>query len=157
MPTHRVEVLRVPRLLFAEIDTSILAALPNETGGILLGRCDGTVAVVTSIVGPGPSAEHDHTSFDPDQPWQVAEVARRYAERPYASEYLGDWHSHPYGRAEPSITDWWVAARIARYRAARNPKPLMMICSATDEGVRESGVFQFWRLRLRGVRIEVGA
>ncbi len=111
---------------------------------------------MVSIVGAGPSAEHARTSFDPDQQWQVAEVARKYTERPEVSEYLGDWHSHPYGTAMPSMTDWWVAARISKYRLARNSKPLMMICAVTGDGVDEMAVFQFWRLRLRGVCLRVG-
>lgn len=142
-------------MLLLEIESSVFAAFPSETGGLLLGRCAGAVAEVTSLVGAGPSAQHARTSFDPDQSWQVAEVARLYGEQPHAFEYLGDWHSHPYGRAEPSMTDLRVAARIGGYRAARNPKPVIVICAATAMGVLEVGVFQLWKLRLRCVRLEV--
>jgi integrative and conjugative element protein (TIGR02256 family) len=155
MPSQRVETVRLPLRLSAEIGAEAIGALPRETGGILLGRWSGATAEVISIVGAGPSAAHERTSFDPDQRWQVAEVARRYADRPDASEYLGDWHSHPYGRAKPSMTDWWVAARISKYREARNSKPLMMICAVTEKGLAEVAVFQFRGLRLRDIRLQV--
>jgi integrative and conjugative element protein (TIGR02256 family) len=70
---------------------------PLETGGLLLGWTDDATgdAVVADIIGPGPAADHRRTSFLPDNDWQRAELARRYAASGRLHGYLGDWHTTP--------------------------------------------------------------
>lgn len=102
---------------------------PLETGGVFLGwRSPDGSAVVTIMVGPGPNAVHGRTAFEPDQVWQIEEIASHYAEARRRLEYLGDWHSHPgMLSGNPSRTDRRVLHRIMRTPSARCPLPLMAI------------------------------
>lgn len=104
-------------------------AYPAETGGVLLGYWaqGGADAVVTHIVGPGPQATHGRNSFAPDSLHQIAQIARIYEETRHGVDYLGDWHTHPGATGSPSAKDRATLRRIATAKAARAPRPLMLI------------------------------
>jgi len=104
-------------------------ALPNETGGILLGywspKEDQVVIIVSTR--PGPRAHHDLVKFVPDDEYQEHEIERVYAESGRRHVYLGDWHSHPDGEAALSRQDRKTLRAIAAHRAACLRHPLMGI------------------------------
>lgn len=109
------------------------AAVPEETGGVLMGyvtladsrgRRD---AVVTDLIGPGPGARASPTSFEPDSAWQIEQIEKVYRRHNRRVSYLGDWHTHPGGRAMPSRRDKDTLASIAAYSPARCPEPIMAI------------------------------
>jgi integrative and conjugative element protein (TIGR02256 family) len=106
---------------------------PAESGGVLLGywSADREV-VVCDVVDGGPGAEHAPDRFVPDPNHQASEVARLYEESGRLHTYLGDWHSHPAGGLSLSRTDVATARRIARSRAARCPRPLMLLTALGD-------------------------
>lgn len=111
--------------MFREADRSY----PCETGGVLMGYwagCD-TDVVVTQVVGPGPYAMHDETSFVPDEQFHEMEIARIYAESGRLHTYLGDWHSHPATAAYLSKLDRKTLKRIAAHTAARTLFPVMAV------------------------------
>ena len=126
-------------------------AAPNETGGILLGHSLPAGALVTVIVGPGPRAKHERTSYDPDQDWPEREVASAFRDAP-GLEYLGDWHSHPGGAARLSPTDRRVLTLIAHSAPARCPRPFMVLISGDLERIRIAA-FRFDGGRASKVRI----
>ena len=105
------------------------AVSPNETGGVLMGywSTNPESVVVTNLVGPGPHAIHKADSFAPDHDFQDGEVARLYKESGRIVTYLGDWHSHPRGPLELSLTDRITQLRIAAHRKARAPRAIMGI------------------------------
>lgn len=109
-------------------------ALPNETGGVLLGWSTDSDIVITHAVGPGARAEHQPTRFLPDRDWQADEIARLYEESGRTIEYLGDWHTHPGGDPYPSALDSAALRRIALDEAARCPRPIMGILGNIGEG-----------------------
>jgi integrative and conjugative element protein (TIGR02256 family) len=102
---------------------------PRETGGLVLGyrAGDGVDLVITHVVYAGPEAYHDRESFRPDVAHQEAEIDRIFAETQGRSLYLGDWHTHPNRRPEPSGKDERVLRRIAGYRNAGTLRPVMII------------------------------
>lgn len=102
-------------------------AYPLETGGILLGQWAGTLATVTDVIGPGPGARHERRNFEPDQTWQVGEVARLWEAGGGQIAYLGDWHTHPNGRPRLSSEDRAAARLIAASREARCRRPIMVV------------------------------
>lgn len=108
---------------------------PDETGGVLLGYWarEHTEAVITSIVGPGPRAEHRSDGFRPDPEFHEDAISHAYRESAGRVTYLGDWHSHPTGLPVPSEKDRRVLRRIAREPAARAPRPLMLILGCPQE------------------------
>src|SRR5689334_17122746 len=67
-----------------------------ETGGALMGYWHGTdTAVITAIIEAGPGALHERYNFEPDQQWQVEQIARHYSASGRRETYIGDWHTHP--------------------------------------------------------------
>jgi len=111
----------------------------RETGGVLMGYSrpgmDGADnVVITHIIGSGPRAEHERTSFVPDYDWQNTEIAGIYEESGRRASYLGDWHTHPHAAPIPSKLDLLTLRRIALHKAARCTQPLMAIVGADDVG-----------------------
>lgn len=102
---------------------------PLESGGTFMGWwADSGTAVITGMIGPGPDAHHGRHSFQPDQAWQLAQIADHYAASGRRETYLGDWHSHPGASGgNLSWTDRRVLRRIIETPAARCPTPLMIV------------------------------
>lgn len=102
---------------------------PLETGGTFMGWWSPVgEAVITAMIGPGPDALHERYRFQPDQEWQLDEIARHYERSGRRETYLGDWHSHPDSTAASlSGLDHSVLRRVIRTPEARCSSPLMMI------------------------------
>jgi integrative and conjugative element protein (TIGR02256 family) len=105
-------------------------ALPNETGGVLMGYWPSeSTVVITQVIGPGSNARHARYAFDPDLDFHDREIERVYTESERISTYLGDWHTHPHGGNGTSQRDRKTLLNIACAPEARAPKPLMAILS----------------------------
>lgn len=100
---------------------------PTETGGVLLGWISGENICVTNVLGPGPDALHEPKSFEPDSAWQQERIALLYERSGRRLLYLGDWHTHPDGKPEPSEQDRRTLQTIAQTASARCPNPVMLI------------------------------
>lgn len=116
----------------------------RETGGALLGRRDGELAVIEDVLGPGPNANHGFSHFEPDAKWQLEQGKRVYAASGRTVAYVGDWHTHPHGRPEPSRQDRKTAKMIATTQSFRAPRPLYAIASKRWHQLRRPS----WRLRM---------
>ena len=127
-----------------------------ETGGVLLGWRNGADVVVSHVVGPGPGAQHERTTFHPDSAWQAERIAELYELSGRRLEYLGDWHTHPGGRPWPSRRDAGTLRHIAASAEARCPDPVMVILgsAAADEAsawkvgafvLRDGSRWRVWR------------
>lgn len=125
----------MPRKVLQQVREEAHRALPNETGGILMGYWADpyTELVVTDAVGPGPNAIHYQKSFTPDARYQEAEVARIYHASRRISTYLGDWHTHPFGSGYLSRHDKKTLHKIAKYSDARCDNPVMAIISGSAD------------------------
>lgn len=125
---NKVPVIWLKKDVLVQIQEDAIKWDDKETGGVLIGYwANENTAVITSIVGPGPNAVHRPTSFVPDQDYHVREIERIYAVSNRTETYLGDWHSHPQAAAYLSGQDKITLRKIARYKPARLPKPLMLI------------------------------
>lgn len=113
--------------LFLEIFQQDFAHCPNETGGILMGRKTKSCFLISHIIGPGPKAIHNKSSFIPDNDYHTKEIENIHRETSGMIEYLGDWHTHPGEEAYLSRRDKTTLKTIAEYEPARLPEPLMMI------------------------------
>lgn len=115
---------------------------PLETGGIFIGHQanHGKDLVVTDIIGPGPNALHKPCGYLPDVIFQEKEIAKLYGASKQLHTYLGDWHTHPQGKALLSSKDKKVLQRIAKYKDARIAHPIMGILS-----IMEEAEFLVWR------------
>jgi integrative and conjugative element protein (TIGR02256 family) len=103
---------------------------PRETGGTFMGYWSacGNEVVITRLIAAGPRALHARTAFEPDQQWQLREIARHYSASGRREGYLGDWHSHP-GATSGKLSgiDRSVLHRIIRTREARTPRPISVV------------------------------
>lgn len=117
-----------------EMNTEASNRGPLETGGLLLGWRNGADVVVSHVVGPGPGAQHEPTTFHPDSVWQAARVAELYEQSGRRLDYLGDWHTHPGGRPWPSRRDERTLRHIAASPEARCPDPVMVILGSAVAG-----------------------
>lgn len=76
---------------------------PNETGGILLGHDAGHTVHVTTAGDAGPGATRTPTRFLRDL--KHSQDLANDAWQQDQSQWIGEWHTHPGGRAIPSETD----------------------------------------------------
>jgi integrative and conjugative element protein (TIGR02256 family) len=124
---------------------------PLETGGLLLGWREGGDRIVTGVLGPGPSALHRESYFQPDHLWQVDRLEEVFAETDGDLDYLGDWHSHPDGPAKLSSDDRATLRRISR----ANPGGLMVILGGSVSGDWTVGSWQTVAPRLPFLRARI--
>lgn len=89
-------------------------------------------AVITNVIGPGPSAVHKHTSFLPDHDWQVDKIDQIYFSSKRMHAYLGDWHSHPKGGLYLGWRDRRTLRKISNCPEARISSPVMLVAAGGD-------------------------
>jgi integrative and conjugative element protein (TIGR02256 family) len=85
------------------------AALPNETGGVLVGYVDQVARVIQVVdaMPPPPDSERSPAAFERGQDGVSSEVARIADRTAGVVGYIGEWHSHPDGiPARPSPADY---------------------------------------------------
>lgn len=119
------------------------AALPNETGGILLGYYDFNMNAVVIVDGlPAPldsnATPHSFERGTLDLPETVSEVLRRTAG---IVNYIGEWHSHPPGHsASPSRDDLEQLAYLAYGMSADGLPAVQLIVGEQDLQVLQGKV-----------------
>lgn len=122
------------RVLVADDVIAQMAAVAtdpdSETGGVLVGRysTDGIVAHVDLATAPPGDSSAGVDWFERGKEG-LAEILLQQWNRPERRYYLGEWHYHPLGRAEPSPQDRRQMAEIARDANYKCPLPLLVIAS----------------------------
>lgn len=101
-------------------------ALPNETGGVLVGRVDGDIATVHHAVGPGPKAKHSRASFTRDGEYAQDQLDALHEASVGHYDYLGEWHSHTAFQG-PSPRDKASMAEIATSTLYSTPMPVLIL------------------------------
>lgn len=116
--------------------TNGLAALPYETGGILLGfRTPDLVVVTRTLTVPDPrSSPH---SYRRHRRRAQAQMAAAGIETTPAIGYVGEWHTHP-ADCPPSRTDIRALAATARLNTA--PVALIVFAYRADGSLRTHGL-----------------
>lgn len=100
---------------------------PRETGGPLFGYENHGELVVTRAYLPGPKAFHAPWLYRPDREAVQRAIDEVYEESGGHERWIGSWHTHPLGRASPSLVDRRTASRVATEAAVACPEPLMLI------------------------------
>lgn len=124
-----MHVVWLPKTALDQMTADADAWYGNETGGTFMGYWAARdTAVVTAIIPAGPNASRERSSFQPDQDWQQAEIAKHYENSGRLDTYLGDWHTHPdEDSGQLSWKDKACLKSIIRTPAARNSNPIMII------------------------------
>jgi integrative and conjugative element protein (TIGR02256 family) len=121
---------------------------PLETGGILLGYVSGEHdVVVNAVIGSGPKAKHYRHRYEHDSEYERAEASRIYMRSGAPDFYLGDWHTHPGGRASMSWLDRKTLAAMAR-KGETIPGPITLILG---EPHWEPGAWRCLRVNIFGM------
>ena len=99
---------------------------PLETGGVLTGYYNAghDTAIVTGAAGPPPDSEKGRTRFYRGTQGLGQVLANLWRKREY---YLGEWHYHPGGSAQPSPADVRQMQDIAKDDDAHCPEPILLV------------------------------
>ena len=123
-------MIRIGAGIIAEIESSAVAAKPNEVCGFLVGAATATGTEVTRLV-PSPNiAPEPETRFEID-PAIYFGLRRRLSES--GETIVGIYHSHPAGPPEPSSED---------LAAANEPDWIWLICGHSEDNRLETRAFQ---------------
>ena len=139
-------------LLAASImSASADAAIPRETGGILLGWCIRSgIHVSAAIEVPDPSS--GFASYSRDHSAAAALLRGALADEPTDSPvgYVGEWHSHP-APSRPSHTDRKAMRRLAL--DAKGTVALVVLARAAPWS-HHGALYRRWTENLAEVQIE---
>jgi integrative and conjugative element protein (TIGR02256 family) len=110
-------------------------ALPNETGGVLLGYHDFNINAIIVVSGlPSPSdSKANHLSFERGENG-VEEAIKKASQRTAGNVvYIGEWHSHPKGHsAAPSNQDAIQLTYLAKHMAEEGLPAVQLIVGEDD-------------------------
>jgi len=121
----------ISQLLINQIIEEIEKWDPLETGGVLMGYiASNNDVVVTELIACGSNATHRRYSFEPEQEFQLEEIAGIHASTDGKTTYLGDWHSHPKSSPGLSFIDKRTLTNIALTKESQCPFPVMMIAGS---------------------------
>lgn len=121
--------------LAAHLNSLRLAALPNETGGVLLGYHDfnvGAIVLVDAL--PAPSDSRAGTGYFERGTAGLAGAVQEASSRTAGIVgYVGEWHSHPQGHsATPSGEDLVQLAEISHGMQGDGLPALQLIVGEND-------------------------
>lgn len=118
----------VREFIYSEVTSSPIV----ETGGILIGRRDGTTAVIVRATGPGPKAVRTATRFERDVDFVQQQLDIESSKDP-SNVYIGEWHSHLVPTPVPSGRDVLSLTGIAQSSNYATDCPVMLICGFDQE------------------------
>jgi len=112
---------------FLTIKKEVSKSKWKETGGILIGYKTVDQIVVTEATGPGPNALHSMFNFQRDVEYCNHVLEQRYTESEGVYGYVGEWHTHPFGKAIPSEQDKEEMIKISETSSYQNNMPILLI------------------------------
>ena len=102
-----------------------------EKGGILLGNYRGNDLEIVDRTNPGPMDKGTLSSFVKVDPLHQSTAHDLWSKTGGTHTYVGEWHTHPFGLAEPSITDSRTWASLA----SKVTLPLIFVIAAPGHWV----------------------
>ena len=104
----------------------------TETGGLLVGKYNEAhdTAIVTRVWGPPKDSIRKRTSFR--RGTHGLQLQLDFLWRTTQEHYLGEWHYHPGGTAQPSKSDIGQMARIAKSLQYNTPEPVLIIVGGSE-------------------------
>ena len=105
---------------------------PMETGGLLIGKYNAAhdTAIVTRVWGPPKDSVRKRTSFR--RGTYGLQVQLDFLWKTTKEYYLGEWHYHPGGTAQPSKSDIHQMVRVAKSLQYNTPEPLLIIVGGPE-------------------------
>ena len=121
--------LLIGKCRLAELYAYCAASHPLETGGVLIGHYNGRhdTAIVSVVTGPSPDSISRPTSYYRGTRQLQKLLTELWPKQEY---YLGEWHYHPNGSAQPSVADTRQMQDIAKDTACKCPEPVLLVIGA---------------------------
>lgn len=152
--TLSANVCRVYAEVLAFMEAEARKHLPNETGGILLGRCSPDDTLVVKAGDGGPNAAHTPSGFRRDgehaqqlRDWTVATSDGR-------DDYVGEWHSHPLD-VEASPTDRHSMRAISSDPEFAIAEPVLIVLRQNAQRQWHPTGYRVRRGRFRRMELQV--
>lgn len=95
------------------IESEVCAFGIIETGGILMGHLHNGIIYIDKASDAGPHAIHDQFYFRADPNYIDMFIDMESANSSGKNHYLGEWHTHPQLKPEPSEVDLNSLSEIA--------------------------------------------
>ncbi|MBA4331813.1 MAG: Mov34/MPN/PAD-1 family protein [Alphaproteobacteria bacterium] len=111
------------------------AALPSETGGVMLGAVDysrRSIQVAMILPAP-PDSRQSPTYFERGSSGLKAAVSKIQTRTAHQLDYLGEWHSHPDGAAVRPSDDDEIVFSFLQDRLGRAGRPHLMAIVGQDD------------------------
>jgi len=102
--------------------------LPNEFGGILIGVKYSDFWHITDFEVP-TKYTHSKTGFTRNADNLNSYLKDIYQKSNGTIEYLGEWHTHPFGSTMYSANDFNSMSEIAKEESTKNGTPILAILS----------------------------
>jgi len=138
----KILTVDLPDSVRADIVTEVTSSPTTETGGILIGRIEGSRAIIEKATGPGPMAVQTATRFERDIEFTQKELDAESVKNSN-NVYIGEWHSHLVTSPEPSGRDVLSMIGIAEAVNYATDCPLMLICGF-DQTTAIIGELKAW-------------
>lgn len=124
----------IDEAVFSTLLEAAHAARDHETGGILIGRYDGTtLALIEHATTSTPDSRQGHEWFERGTEGLEA-ILQKHWDAPVRRYYLGEWHLHPTSDGTPSPRDVDQMFAIAEQRRYQCSQPILVIVSPDPDG-----------------------
>lgn len=140
--TAKINNISLPDLIREFIFNEVVSSPNVETGGVLIGKIDGTTATIYRATGPGPKALRTATRFERDIEYAQQQLDMESSSDP-SNVYIGEWHSHLVPKPVPSGRDVLSLTGIAQSPNYATDCPIMLICGF-DQEKRSVGELKGW-------------
>jgi integrative and conjugative element protein (TIGR02256 family) len=119
----------LPQDVLTTLKRFVAEALPNETGGTLVGHYtyNGRIAWIEQGLGVRRGAQASRTSFYRPADVIDGQLAEIYRASSACTYYLGEWHSHPGSTTGPSPTDLHTMHDLACSPLVATDTPILLI------------------------------
>lgn len=116
----------IPRSILEQMHKMCTKALPNETGGILIGSYsdDHAWAKISEISDAPDGSIHRPGSFVRNGQPLLTRLEKLWKKNQY---YVGEWHYHPRSSSSPSKTDQHTMQSLSKNDSLHCPEPIMVI------------------------------
>ena len=123
--------VRLPVSILEKMHKDCSAALPKETGGILVGCYseDLNWATITNAYGPSRQSTRYRSSFVRFGFDYLPTLNRLWNKGRY---YIGEWHFHPFSSAAPSSIDVNTMVNLSSDKKLHCPEPVLIVVGGAN-------------------------
>ncbi len=104
---------------------------PNEFGGVFIGYKSSNNVIISNVLIPD-SYKNGKTVFVRHPGTLNQRLSEIHKITKGKIQYLGEWHSHPNGTTNPSVTDLNAMKDIGKDKKINNQEPILMIANFTN-------------------------